>query len=278
MTIPLDAALAYAVLGWYVFATRAKKPLTPNGFKDATSDRAIITAMWRRWPDAVPAVATGAVSGIVVGDIDIDHEKGINGLNALDDLGVVTHPATRTAHTTRGGLHLFFQHPGYDVPCSAGKIGLGIDVRGDGGYVCLPGANDGRFWDPVLGLDTPLLLMPDWMIANEPVISPQSAEPRPRPAVRLSRYCEAALDNAVKAIVSAPSGEQQPTLNREAFSIGRLAGSGAIPPGLALEALTWAARQMPTYDARKPWRPVEIDRIVNRSFSEGLRQPRSAPR
>ena len=107
---------------------------------------------------------------------------------------------------------------------------------------------------------------------------PATFEVRPRPTVSLSRYCETALDNAVRAIVSAPSGAQQETLNREIFSIGRLAGSGAITPGLALEALTWAARQMPTYNAREPWRPLELDRIVNRSFSEGLRQPRGIPR
>jgi putative DNA primase/helicase len=276
---PIDAALEYARrFGWHMFPTRDKRPLTPNGFKDATSDLAIIAAMWQRWPDAEPAAATGAVSGIVVLDIDIDSEKGISGLDALDDLGIATHPQTRTAHTTRGGLHLFFAHPGYDVPNSAGKIGRGVDVRGDGGYVVLPGANPRRTWDPHLGLDTPLLPMPDWMVIREPERGLFQPEKNSRPACRLSPYAEGALDGAVKTIVSAPHGQQQETLNREAFSIGRLAGSGAIPAGLALEALQWAAHQMVAYDARKPWRAVDIDRMVNRSFAEGLRQPRGVPR
>jgi putative DNA primase/helicase len=272
----LEAALDYIRRGWHVIPTRNKVPLTPHGLKDGTTYLETIAGWWRIWPDAVPAIVTGAISSLIVLDIDIDARKGVNGLDALDALGIATHPTTPTAHTPRGGLHLLFAHPGHDVKNSAGKIGPGIDVRGDGGYIVAP-PEPGRFWDPHLGSDTPLAQMPDWMIVRESAL-PTSAEVRPRPTVRLSRYCETALDSAVKAIVSAPSGAQQETLNREAFSIGRLAGSGAIAPGLALDALTWAARQMPTYDAREPWRPVDLDRIVNRSFSEGLRQPRGVPR
>lgn len=277
MTAACAAALDYAARGWLTLPTRAKKPLTTHGFKDATAEPAQIAAWWRQWPDAVPAIVTGAASGLVVLDVDIDQAKGIDGRDALDALGMATHPATVTAHTPRGGLHLYFRHPGHDVPNSAGKLGRGLDVRGDGGYIVAP-PEPGRYFDSHLGLDTPVLPMPAWIVAPEPPEEPHRVPPELRPAVRLSAYCEKALDSAVRAICTAPAGQQRDTLNREAFSIGRLAGGGAIAPSLAIEALIWAARRMPTHDARRPWLPAETDRLVAASFTDGLRHPREVPK
>jgi hypothetical protein len=277
MITPLDAALTYAARGWHVFpTTRAKKPLTQNGFKDATSDLAIITAMWQCRPDAVPAAATGAISGIVV--LDIDCKNGVNGWDSLDAIGISTCPHTPGQHTPSGGYQAFFEAPGFEVPCSAGKLGLGLDVRGDGGYVCLPGGPDGRSWDPHLNLDTvPLAPMPGWISPH--AIEPQKAQERPGKKLRLvlNPYTDKALDNAVGEITSAPDGAQQETLNRACFGIGQLAGSGAIAPAAALKVLHWAASRMPSYDARNPWQPDEVRRVVERSFDQGLRVPREIP-
>ena len=38
--------------------------------------------------------------------------------------------------TPSGGAHLFFAADG--VTCSVDKIALGVDTRGDGGYVIVP--------------------------------------------------------------------------------------------------------------------------------------------
>jgi hypothetical protein len=95
-----------------------------------------------------------------------------------------------------------------------------------------------------------------------------------RPSVWLSRYAEVALDSAVKRIIEAPAGQQALCLNREAFCIGRLAGAGEISPALALEALRWAASNMPSYEPRRPWRPTEVCRKATDAFCDGLRRPR----
>jgi putative DNA primase/helicase len=47
-------------------------------------------------------------------------------------------PLTWRFLTGGGGEHILFRHPGGIVPNSAGKIGEGIDVRGDGGYIVAP--------------------------------------------------------------------------------------------------------------------------------------------
>ena len=40
--------------------------------------------------------------------------------------------------TGGGGRHIFFQHPGGEVTGGGGKLGAGLDVKGDGGYVVAP--------------------------------------------------------------------------------------------------------------------------------------------
>ena len=49
-------------------------------------------------------------------------------------------PATVTTTTPRDGRHLYFSWPptGPSIRNSASRIGLGIDVRGAGGYVVAP--------------------------------------------------------------------------------------------------------------------------------------------
>src|SRR5271156_3703645 len=72
----LRAALAYAAhFGFAVFPCRprGKTPLTDHGYKDASKDPAQIQKWWDRCPDANVAIATGAISRIVVLDIDPRH-------------------------------------------------------------------------------------------------------------------------------------------------------------------------------------------------------------
>ncbi len=77
-------------------------------------------------------------------------------------------PETVRAETGGGGEHHFFRHPGGEVRNSAGKLGAGVDVRGDGGYIVVPPSPhpSGRryTWD-VEPDDCELPLPPDWITA-----------------------------------------------------------------------------------------------------------------
>ena len=139
---------------------------------------------------------------------------------------------------------------------SAGLLGPGLDVRGIGGYVIVPSPGSGYEWDPVCNLDTTgLAPAPEWLWPPRPSRA-GSAKPI-RPVRGLSPYAEKALEAACHAIVNATAGEQERTLNAECFSIGTLAGAGAIPADIALQTLLRAASTMPDYDTRRPWRPEE---------------------
>jgi hypothetical protein len=280
---PIDAALDYVGRGWPVFPVRfntdplAKKyPLTRRGMNDATRDERTIREWWDRSPNAVPAIVTGEPSGIVALDIDI--RPGGSGFDSLDELGIAQHPCAATAHTPRGGCAVLFRWPGHFVKTCASELAPHLDIRGDRGSLILP-PGPGRSWDPDLGLDTPVPPMPAWMMISKPPPADDApVQYRPARPQRLSRYADAALENAVKAIKYAPDGQQRETLNREVYSIARLVAGNEIPAGLALEALLWAARQMRSHDSRRPWRPNELDKIVRTAFADGLARPRQPER
>jgi hypothetical protein len=67
----LQAALAYASVGWPVFpcVPGQKVPATAHGFRDASIDPGRISRWWQRDPERNVAIATG-VPGPDVLDID----------------------------------------------------------------------------------------------------------------------------------------------------------------------------------------------------------------
>lgn len=158
-TTTRDAALAAAGRGWHVFplydprphadalvcscgelacASPGKHPRTRNGLSDATAALQLVDSLWGRYPNANIGIRTGAISGLLVLDVDPDH----GGDDTLADLerehGEL--PATVEALTGGGGRHVLFRHPGFEVRNTAGKLGAGLDTRGDGGYIVAAGS------------------------------------------------------------------------------------------------------------------------------------------
>jgi hypothetical protein len=161
--------MAYAQMGFAVFpcAPQGKAPLTAHGVKDATKDLEVIRALWSAHPGANVSIATGAISGIIVLDIDPRH-GGDDTLAALQAQNGKL-PETPTVLTGGGGLHFYFRHPGGVVPNSAGKIGQGIDVRCDGGYVVAPRSvheSGNRYlWEVSSRInEVPLGELPAWLL------------------------------------------------------------------------------------------------------------------
>jgi hypothetical protein len=280
---PLDAALGYALRGLPVFPCRwdgpaRKKPFTSNGFYDASTDPDRI-CLWfgQKWPEALIGAPTGAATGFIVLDIDIKEDLA-NGWDSLEDLGHSILPDSPVVHTASGGCHWYFAHPERELKCSTGLLGPGLDVRATGGYVIMPSPNSGYEWDPICNFDTvPLAPAPSWLWP--PKLSRSSlAKPPLRPVQGLSPYGTATVEGACAAIVRAPAGEQERTLNAECFSVGTAVGAGLIPAGIALSALLNAAAAMPDHDSARPWRPEEIDLKVRRAFAAGQAKPREVRR
>lgn len=127
--------------------------MTDNGFKDASSDHAVVCKWWTRWPRAYVGVPTG--HRFVVVDIDLQYPEAQAWLEANS-----AHlPQTRTHITKSGGRHLLFRSPA-GIGCSAGRLGPHVDTRGLGGYVV---------WWPASGFEVQhgdiLAEVPEWIVA-----------------------------------------------------------------------------------------------------------------
>ena len=158
----LRAALAYARRGVPVFPCEpgGKAPLTYNGFWDATTDSRRIGIWWGRWPGANIGVPTGERSGLLVLDVD-PRDGGPESLAGLERTAGPL-PKTARARTGGGGMHVFFRYPaGEGVRNSTGRLGPGLDVRGEGGYVVVPPS---RTLGAYEWLDRAPLAGPAWLL------------------------------------------------------------------------------------------------------------------
>ena len=240
------AAIVYAErLGWAVLPCRGKRPLTGHGVHDASRDIETIARWWREHPDANIGVACGTASGIDV--IDVDGEAGRATLAEVE-VACGPLPATPRQVTGSGGLHVIFA---YDPTRPIGNRvrGLpGIDTRSDAGYIVVSPSThpNGRLyrWDPGLHpLKVRPAAMPRWLAdLLMPAVDP-SPVGQARPSIEEEagwgpkpRYSRAALQRACEAIEAAPPGQQDQTLNREAYGIGRLIGAGLMPRQFAIDS------------------------------------------
>lgn len=234
----VDAALRYATRGWAVFpchhpnggqcscarpdcTSRGKHPRTTRGLHDATCDLDVIARWWQRWPNANVAVRTGATSGLVVLDVDPAH----GGLATLAELqrlhgALPPSPAVRTGS---GGRHYWFAHPGIPVRNSAGRLGPGLDIRADGGYVIAPpsihAAGNRYLW----ASEVAVAPAPGWLLTlcrvrrDQGLAKPTDTRHRPQEA---GAWAAAAFDNELGRLRHAAEGSRNQTLNRAAFALG----------------------------------------------------------
>jgi hypothetical protein len=131
----LDIALQYAARGWYVhpLAEGDKKPITPHGFKDATTDPGKINGFWMRTPAANIGIACGFSDLFVV---DADH-----GLASFEDFEAWRYrnqiPYTytvRTGRRTSYAVQMYFR--GAVENNGAWELdGVRGEIRSIGGYV-----------------------------------------------------------------------------------------------------------------------------------------------
>jgi hypothetical protein len=250
----LDAALRYAARGWAVFpchepadgrcscgrtdcSSPAKHPRTARGLHDATHDPAVIASWWQRWPTANVAVRTGAASDLVVLDVDPDH----GGLASLAELQRIHGrlPPSAAVRTGSGGRHYWFAHPGDPVPNSAGRLGPGLDIRGDRGYVIAPPSLHAVRNRYIWASEAALTAAPGWLLSccrnrDQSVGRPATTQCPPQ---QVGGWARAAFEGELGRLRLASEGSRNHALNRAAFALGQLVGSRHLDGEMVRDAL-----------------------------------------
>jgi Bifunctional DNA primase/polymerase, N-terminal/Primase C terminal 1 (PriCT-1) len=160
------AALELAEKGLAVFPCqpRAKAPACDAGLHAATTDPERINRWWQAFPDLNIGIATGAASRVFV--LDIDGDDGEASLRKLEGEHSALPPTVEVI--TGKGRHCYFQFGKHKIGNSAGQLGAGLDIRGDGGYVIAPPSvhPSGRSYAWSVDGASDFAAAPDWLIAK----------------------------------------------------------------------------------------------------------------
>jgi hypothetical protein len=239
-----------------------KKPKV-GGWREPAKHASAWKAHWARSPLDMPGLDC-AYAGIVVIDCDCRENKdGEANFRALCHREGVDLSNVPMAKTPTGGRHFYFKSAGERVANSAGVLGTGIDVRGDGGFVVVPGAcrADGRAYvaDHSGGLDDfifmvaqgELPVLPNPLLRLMKTLKSNTANiltfPPPAPtgadeAVVAGIKLRWDIADACVRIALSPVGSRNDTLNKEAYIAGLRASAGALDPIEAAKQLSEAAR------------------------------------
>jgi bifunctional DNA primase/polymerase-like protein/primase-like protein len=160
------AALELAERGLAVFPCqpRGKAPACDTGLHAATTDPERINRWWHRFPDLNIGIATGAVSRVFV--LDVDGADGEASLRKSESEHGILPPTVEVI--TGKGRHCYFQSGKHKIGNSAGQLGAGLDIRGDGGYVIAPPSvhPSGRSYAWSVDAASDFAAAPDWLIAK----------------------------------------------------------------------------------------------------------------
>ncbi len=267
----LDLPLSFAAQGIPVFPCRAapeiingrryvaKSPIPTNGYKGATTSERIIRIWADRHHGCLWGMPTGRATGVWVLDIDAKHGASPESLpHPL--------PPTRMVRTGSGGWHVYFAEAG--LGCGTGRLPAGIDVRGNGGLVILPG-NPGY----TLESDAPVADAPEWLLA---LIRPKPYVPRPGVPYQPQDH-DAYVSAALRAELDQLAGwrvERGAATFRAACKLGELVGAGALSRSEAEAGLFDACLRnglVETDGARG------VEGIVKRGLDRGEANPRQLP-
>lgn len=159
-----EHALEYLERGWSIIPIKpgSKLPVIPSWRQyqktKPTGDE--VRRWWEQYPDANIALICGAISGVIVVDVDTHHGGVTDGLEL---------PPTLVAKTGGGGFHYFYK---WNKDLIGAKVGIrtGIDIRSEASYVVVaPSLHaSGNLYEWMTDADEEIADPPGWLyVAKE---------------------------------------------------------------------------------------------------------------
>jgi hypothetical protein len=265
-----------------------------GSWKDAQTTRATpeqLEEAFSRYPHANIGIVTGAISGLVVVDID-----GPAGMSSCKKVMAGEEPPQGPTVRTGGGHHLYGRHPGTPLKNFV-KTHPGLDGRADGGYVVAPPSRhaSGREYQWTRPLEDALPELPPKLLAlfsgsegggkaaragqrknnagaQTPI--PEALEPKPRVSAATRQYAETALSAECQIVTMAAIGSQEITLSTAGLKIGRYVGAGLLDFTGARDALVEAGLRMVNDPLRAPWKRDEVRDKIEAKLRKGMESPK----
>jgi hypothetical protein len=279
----------------FPLASNAKRPGIADWERAATRNPEVVAVRWPSWATGY-GVACGP-SGLYVVDCDTpkpdtppapaelgDAETGYDALLLLAaEHGQPMLSGTFTVRTGRGGYHLYYREPrGLELRNTAGSLAWLVDSRGHGGYVVGPGSTvDGHTYE--IAENCPPAELPAWILRLLEVRSTAASQrgaalPSAPSPVQLGgssvgpEWAAAALAGEAERIRSAPSGAGNDTVNKAAYTVGRLVGARLLSRDVAERDLTEA---LDTWTWTAPGDRERMLRTLRSALAAGEQSPRT---
>jgi len=225
----------------------------------ATTDPDLIRDWWAgEYAGYGVGIACGPESGVWV--LDIDVKKGVDGFASLSSLARMNHAFgvegiafalnTMVVSTPSGGAHVYFRWA-EGVVNSTSRIGRGLDVRADHGYVRAPGwggydvvARDGE-------RNVRIFAAPEWLarLAHKRRADVRSEAMRETAAG--TSWAKFSASATLRTLGSAPEGTRNTALNKAAYKMGM---SGSMTADEAWSACQGVLVGMGAGDDMPAWR------------------------
>ncbi len=287
ITAALDLAQHY---GWNVFPLQGKIPYREFPWREKSNNAPGLIrptfAPYKHHPALSIGVDCGK-SSLVVIDLDVHGDtNGIESFRALCDEHDIDTSGAVISRTGSGGVHLIFSDPtGGLIRNSASKLGPGIDVRANGGYIVAPPSihPDTRRpykWERNGQQPTPLPAdLVRLLLAPDPDPEPKPAAPRQRrldDPGRYAGYVASALDAEIVAVEHAISGTRNDQLFKSAAALGQLVGAHwADLPRSTVETALYNAclsNGLIKDDGKRA-----VEKTIKSGLDSGLKSPRREP-
>lgn len=278
----LDAAIALGRQGYRVFPVieNGKIPAIGAWPQRATTDEAEIRRMWTTHDPVLGTTTTRnynigiATQGLLV--LDVDNKGDKRGSETLAELDVMNGvPDTFTVETPTGGLHLYYR-PAEEVANSAGKVGHGLDVRGQGGYVVAPGSTiDGKAYKVQKAAQ--LADAPFWLEA-EAGKAPRR-DPKLRQVIDILDM-QPAVDRATRMLLDAPAAVEGAGGDHHTFRVACAVKDVGVSELTALQLMAehWNPRCAPPWpDEALAVKVANAYRYGKRAIGEGSAQADFGP-